>query len=133
MRGDWHGLPGVWRDDPTAVDGKRFIATLWSWHKIKQGLAEACKCFCESCGRFDKNADGHHVYGRGGGKRDDRPVVWYEGSMICMILYLCRECHGKAVIKPWGSWRWDEPQTLTGSCASGSTEPNEITDTRLLN
>jgi len=106
-KGDYHGLPGFWRDDPTAVDGKRFIASLWSWRKIKHMLADVCKNFCEECGKYDPHCDGHHVYGRGvgGSKRDDRPVVWYGDRMIRMIVYLCRSCHDKAVIKPWGSWR----------------------------
>lgn len=125
-RGDWHGLPGRWFDDLTAVDGQRFIASLWSWRQIKAILAKAAKFRCEECGSFDEHGDGHHVYGRGigGSKRDDRPVVWLGERMVRMIQYLCRGCHKKAVIKPWGSWRNDvsDANAISRSAAAGSAQ-----------
>ena len=113
MTGDYYGLPGRRLDDPTAVDGTRFIATRSSWLKITKLLRETVDNCCEQCGKYDEHGDCHHVYGRkiGGGTRDDRPVVFYGDVLIRMILYLCRKCHEKAVIKKWGSWR-DEHNTV---------------------
>jgi hypothetical protein len=115
MTGDYYGLAGRRIDDPTAVDGTRFIATRSSWLKITKLLRETVGNCCEQCGQYDEHGDCHHVYGRklGGGTRDDRPVVWYGDVLIRMILYLCRRCHEKAVIKPWMSWRTEHENETT--------------------
>lgn len=83
------------------------MTTLYGWRIVRVVLLDTCKNQCESCGIVTQYGDLHHVYGRGfgGGKREDRPVVWFGNELIRMVVYLCRECHERTPIKSWGSWR----------------------------
>jgi hypothetical protein len=99
----WNSIPGKYFDDPTAVDGKRFVATPHGWQKIRNMLNDRAGFKCEECGAMAYFGDAHHVYGRGngGGKRDDRIEV----NGVRLLFWLCRGCHERTNIQPWGGWR----------------------------
>lgn len=102
MLGDWEGVPGEWVDDSTAIDGKRFLASRRGVTILRSRMREAAKGRCEWCRALTWFGDRHHVYGRGagGGKREDRPWI----LAVQFVVWLCRECHEVAKIRPWGSW-----------------------------
>ncbi len=62
-------------------DGWRLIATKETWDKIRRYVAEElAHNLCEGCEEshylpFGPAGQAHHVFGRGGGRRDDRPLV----------------------------------------------------------
>lgn len=102
MRGDWEGIPGQWIDDPTAIDGQRFVAAPVAIHKLRERMRFFAKNRCEFCLQFAYHGERHHVFGRGigGGKKEDRPVV----LGVRFVLWTCRTCHEEQTIKAWGSW-----------------------------
>jgi len=102
VRGYWEGIPGEWIDDDTAIDGRRFVATLYGERKLRALMKQAAGRRCEECEKYTHDGQRHHVYGRGfgGGKREDRPEV----QGIRFVVWLCGSCHHDAVIKRWGSW-----------------------------
>lgn len=100
IKGEWEGVPGFWIDDDYSPDGKRFVATHYGWEKIearvKSDAREVCALHTSAnCPGRTQWGDVHHVYGRGGGKREDRPVV----RGIVMLVYGCRPCHNEVRIK----------------------------------
>jgi uncharacterized protein YlaI len=103
----WRGVPGKYIDDPTAIDGKRFVASIHGWRMIVSLVRNIANGRCQSCGVGTTNGDSHHVYGRGAGgsKREDRANV----NGTTFLIYLCRLCHERIAIKKWGSWRDDAP------------------------
>lgn len=95
IKGLWEGIPGFWIDDPQSPDGRRWIATHYGWELIQKKLKERARERCElvisdNCQLRTQWGDAHHVYGRGGGKRDDR---------LSMLKYACRNCHAIAKIE----------------------------------
>jgi len=111
MKGTWQNVPGKWVEDTTAIDGRRFVASEHGVRILRARMAQDAHGRCELCGGM--GIDRHHVYGRGGGKKEDRPIV----NGIRFLLWICRRCHDQQVIKPWGSWRDLE--------VSGSARPSE--------
>ena len=99
----WEGIPGHWIEDPTAIDGRRFIASRHAIARLRARMRDAANGRCEECGATCWYGERHHVWGRGcgSGKREDR---WKIGG-IRPVLWLCHDCHSVAVIKPWGSWK----------------------------
>lgn len=91
--GDWQGIPGHWLEG-----GKRWVSTAYGWKVVCGRLKDLAtpmgeqRARCEGCGRPTMEGDGHHRYGRGGGRRDDRIEIGGERN----LLYLCRTCHEKA-------------------------------------
>lgn len=108
MKGDWEGIAGNWVDDPTAIDGHRFLAAPSAIHVLRERMRKAAKNRCEFCGDWCYFGERHHVYGRGmgGGKKEDRPAV----CGIRFVVWTCRDCHHQQEIQPWGSW--SEPPQL---------------------
>lgn len=102
MKGDWEGIRGEWIDDPTAIDGQRFVAAPKAIHEMRLRMRIAAKNRCEFCLQFAYHGERHHVFGRGigGGKKEDRPVV----LGVRFVLWTCRNCHEEQTIKAWGSW-----------------------------
>ena len=91
---DYQGIPGeMLGNDRT---GWRWVATHYGWDKIKALVKSLAKERCERCHKHEPWGDTHHIYGRGGGKRDDRPVL-PDGRKN--LEYLCRECHGNTEIR----------------------------------
>jgi len=101
MKGKWQGIPGEWVDDPTAIDGRRFVASAHGVRLLRARMAQERQGRCEECSGM--GTDRHHVYGRGfgGGKTEDRPSV----NGVKFVRWLCRRCHDVQVIRGWGSWR----------------------------
>ena len=100
IKGTWHGIPGYWIDDQASIDGRRWIATHYGWEKIQALVKQEAQGRCElnlsdNCASATQWGDTHHVYGRGGGKREDRLQV--EG--IQMLKFACRSCHEIAKIE----------------------------------
>jgi len=114
VKGKWQNIPGKWVDDPTAIDGRRFVASTRGVQLLRSRMAQERQGRCELCSGM--GTDRHHVYGRGfgGGKTEDRPVV----NGVKFVRWLCRRDHDLQVIKPWGSWR-DQLEV------SGSALPSE--------
>lgn len=102
MKGDWEGIRGEWIDDPTAIDGRRFIVYPGAVREMRQRMRIRAKNRCEFCSDWAYHGERHHVFGRGigSGKREDRPIV----SGVRFVVWCCRACHDQQVIKPWGSW-----------------------------
>lgn len=103
MKGTWEGIPGSYIDDPTAVDGQRWVVRRHALERLRMLMCGAAGCKCSECGTFCPDGDRHHIYGRGAGgsKCEDRDVV----LGVRMVIWICRRCHSVAVIKPWGSWK----------------------------
>ena len=99
---DWEGIPGEWIDDPTAIDGCRFVAWPVGIRELRRRMLIAAHCRCEFCQNYAYHGDRHHVFGRGmgGGKKEDRPMV----LGVRFVVWSCRTCHDQQVIKQWGSW-----------------------------
>jgi len=83
--------PGHWYED-----GNRWVATDYGWNLIRKYVIEQAKGKCEKCGKEAQYLDIHHRFGRGGGKRDDRPVL---GDGTKNLLALCRFCHSETPIE----------------------------------
>ena len=73
MKGTWQNVPGKWVEDTTAIDGRRFVASEHGVRILRARMAQDAHGRCELCGGM--GIDRHHVYGRGGGKKEDRPIV----------------------------------------------------------
>lgn len=91
---DYQGIPGHLIGNMRT--GWRWVATHYGWEKIKALVKANVNSRCERCHAFEQWGDTHHIHGRGGGKRDDRPVL---PNGTKNLEYLCRECHGTAKIK----------------------------------
>lgn len=102
MKGDWEGIRGQWIEDPTAIDGQRFVCAPGEICEMRERMRCLAKNKCEFCTNLAYSGERHHVYGRGfgGGKREDRPIV----LGVRFVLWTCRVCHEQQIIKPWGSW-----------------------------
>ena len=102
MRHDWEGIPGKWVEDPTSVDGRRFVASKRASRQLWDRMRESAGNRCEWCKDHCSSGERHHIFGRGmgSGKREDRPYV----RGIRFVVYICHRCHESAKIKPWGSW-----------------------------
>lgn len=93
-----YGWKGVLDLDPLSRDGWRWIAgkRAWAWVRrvLCHGLAHEC---CESCGKrvILEAGHAHHIFGRGGGRRDDRIFIWVGTLLQRNLLWLCQECHDK--------------------------------------
>lgn len=101
-KGDWEGIRGKWIEDPTAIDGQRFVATPYGVREMRQRMRIQVQNRCEFCLQVAYYGDRHHVFGRGagGGKKEDRPIV----NGVRFVVWCCRACHEVQTIKPWGSW-----------------------------
>lgn len=93
-------IPGEWIDDAQSPDGFRFIATPYGWKKLTEWgarLARWCQPELNLSETWSAHLgnEWHHVYGRGGGKRDDRLVV----ADRINLRWLCRHHHDKTSIK----------------------------------
>lgn len=100
VRGEWNGIPGYWHDDKYSPDGKRWIATQYGWTRVQALVKETAQNRCQlantaDCAGRTQWGDTHHIYGRGGGKRDDRLTVAGRPNLA----YACRPCHNEAKIK----------------------------------
>lgn len=71
---------------------KRTILTNNDYRRFRTRVYDRCGGLCEGCARYLQfgEMELHHIYGRGGGKRDDIP---------CKVLGLCSHCHEQSVIK----------------------------------
>lgn len=107
---DISGVPGHMIGN--ARTGWRWVATHYGWEKIKALVKAAANSRCEQCHAFEQWGDTHHIYGRGGGKRDDRPVL-PDGRKN--LEYLCRECHGTTEIKRYAPVSAAQPAGATSS------------------
>jgi hypothetical protein len=98
----WHGIPGKFVTDPTAPDGRRFIATHYGEKLLLERMRENACSACELCLQPTHYGQRHHIYGRGfgSGKREDR----WEVEGIVFVIYICGSCHRKQDIERWGSW-----------------------------
>ena len=90
-------------------DGFRFIANAYAWTMMRHVLAHMNDEKCERCGNpapikakeYWPVGEADHIYGRGGGKREDRIIVVKRdenGNIIDVIRYLqwlCLWCHRK--------------------------------------
>lgn len=61
-------------------DGQRVIMSKADWTDARFKTAELAGFFCEGCVTphpvpFNKYGESHHRLGRGGGRREDRPLV----------------------------------------------------------
>jgi hypothetical protein len=64
-------------DDPASPDRKRVVMGGHDWNLERKALSVAAHESCEGCREphflpFGPELQGHHVFGRGGGRRDDR-------------------------------------------------------------
>lgn len=101
--GEYQGIPGHWM-------AGRWIATHYGWGKIRNLVRELAEGRCESrklaeLGLLDDNNecainlqwfDVHHRFGRGGGKRDDRPRLDNGEQNLFAV---CRACHSRTRIE----------------------------------
>ena len=96
------GVPGFWMND-------RWVATPSGWDRIRWLVRQKARDFCEhdklielglldevnGCQGRTQWGDTHHRFGRGGGRRDDRPTL-PDGTQN--LFFLSRSCHAQARI-----------------------------------
>lgn len=90
-------------NSPLHIDGYRYISCDADWKRIRHVLCYMANERCEngSCSIYTpvNNGEADHIYGRGGGKREDRilVVVRDESGQIINIKrylqWLCVFCH----------------------------------------
>ena len=92
--------------DSTSPDGKRVLYEGKDWDRERESLAQAAGHRCEGCERphplpFSEAGCGHHKFGRGAGRRDDRmwrlinPSVQnlLEMFWVRNLLWVCHVSH----------------------------------------
>ena len=80
-------IPGCWR-------GGRFIASAYGWRKLTAWAANAVTWCEHPSGEIHRGTEWHHIYGRGGGKRDDRIEIDWKPN----LRWVCRWHHKRTKI-----------------------------------